>query len=95
MTVVNTNSLKIYMYVYIHIYIYIYIYIYILESSGRAPSGLDSFQDSIVFYTSVWAQEANPTFKNDLEPCGVIFLKYGPVAGHGDPIQVQTSRNEN
>ena len=35
--------------------------------------------------------EANPTFRNDLEPCGVIFPKYEPVACHGDLIQVQIS----
>ena len=29
--------------IYIYMYLYIYIYIYILESSGRAPRGLDSF----------------------------------------------------
>ena len=28
-------------------------------------------------------------FKNGLEPPGVIFPKYGPVASHGDPIRVQ------
>ena len=25
--------------------------------------------------------------KNYLEPCGVIFPKYEPVAAHGDPFQ--------
>ena len=37
----------------------------------------------------MWLPEANPTFRNDLGPCGVIFPKYEPVACHGDLIQVQ------
>ena len=33
----------IYICIYIYIYVYMYTYIYILESSGRASRGLDSF----------------------------------------------------
>ena len=39
----------------------------------------------------MWPQEVNPTFRNDLEPPGVIFPKYEPMACHGDLIQVQFS----
>ena len=37
-----------------------------------------------LFFYGFWAPEA---FKNDLQPRGVIFPKYRPVASHPDPIQ--------
>ena len=30
--------------------------------------------------------------KNDIEPRGVIFPKYEPVASHGDPFQARFSK---
>ena len=37
----------------------------------------------------------NPEGPSDiLGPRGVSFPKYGPMASHGDPIQVQTSRKQ-
>ena len=60
---------------YTHIYIYIYIlhiiYIYILESSGRASRGLDSF----AFY-STWHQpsaQAYPSLSLNSFQCWTIF----------------------
>ena len=38
--------------VYIHIYSYYYIYIYVLESSGRAPRGLDSLRTQVSLDTA-------------------------------------------
>ena len=60
---------------YIYIYIYIHIYIYILESSGRASRGLDSFQ----ILESLEAQEPG----NEVE--GVILLvmaTFGNIFGY-------------
>ena len=75
----------------IYIYIYIYIYTRIFGPRSARPR---FFQDLICFYISVWPQEVNPIFKNDLGPRGAIFPKYEPVACHGDPIQVRTSRRK-
>ena len=82
---------------------YIYIYIYILESSGRASRGLDSF----AFY-STWPQpsaEAYPSLSLNSFQCWTIlrweashlpdlqamfFLKHPPTLQQGPPSSKET-----
>ena len=64
--------------------------VYVLESSGRAPRGLDPFQDLIYLYIFVWLPEANPIFRNDLGPRGVIIPR---VWAHGEPWRPSSGQN--
>ena len=43
---------------------------------------------------SVWPPEANPTFRNDIKPGGVIFPKCEPVESHAETVQVQLSNRK-